>query len=161
MRTTQRAGVWVVAALALAMTTPGFASEQESSTILQSAKISGNKGGVLKAGRFTLTVPAGSYHGYADVGIAVPHADATICEVQIFPRPSRDFGVPFLLSADLRDASVDVLPNLAVLSYDTSKHEWLTVPGSSVDWMGEEVEAPLSHFSTFMVGDPELGRSKW
>ena len=155
MRTTQRAGIWVLAALALAMTTPGFASEPEASTILQTAKINGIEGGVLKAGRFTLTVPAGSYIGHADVGIAVPHPNATVCEVQIFPHPSRDFEVPFLLSADLQDASVDVLPNLAVLSFDTSKREWLTVPGSSVDWMGEEVEAPLSHFSTFMVGDPE------
>ena len=140
---------------------PVDAGGDNSHAIYRTAEIDGARGGALSAGRFTLEVPAGAFDGQAEVGISVPGRDATWCELQIFPGASRGFSVPFTLKARVDDATVDVLPNLAVLTLNEHTGEWTPVPGTEVVWSAEKIEAPLSHFSIFMVGDPELGRSIW
>lgn len=115
------------------------------------AQISGDKGGTLTVGRFTLQVPAHAFSGTATVGIQVPDQAVLQCNLSISPAGANAFAVPVTLTSDYSGGNV-VDPNTLVeVWFDGSAGLWRQVPGSSVDTTQQVVHAPLSHFSSYGV----------
>jgi len=121
--------------------------------------VSGDHGGTLSVGRFTIQVPAGAYKGDATIGVSVPDQGVLQCNLSISPASANGFRVPVTLTTSYAGANV-VDPNALVeVWFDESSGLWRPVLGTSVDPANKEVVAPLAHFSRYGVVNE--GKAGW
>ena len=120
------------------------------------AKIDGQQGGTLKAGRWTVTVPPGAYKGNATIVITVPNQSVMLCTLDILPASSNKFDLPVVLTANCKAATVNDPSQLTLVWFNPSTMRWEPVAGSMADasWT---VTAPLGHFSIYAVD----GKAGW
>lgn len=127
-----------------------------SGSVSNWAKIDGQQGGTLKAGRWTVTVPPGAYTGNATIFITVPDKSVIMCTLDISPASSNKFNIPVILTANCNGAAASDPSSLGMAWFNPSTWLWEPVTGSKADasW---NVTAPLRHFSIYGVFGGKAG----
>lgn len=125
-------------------------SGTDGSVKTTSAKIDGNKGGSVCAGRFTVTVPPGAFIGPATITISVPSQSTFFCDLSIAPLAANNFKVPVTLTTDIKDLGLDA-STLTTYWYDPVQARWVAMP-TSTDAKGEKLFTSLNHFSIYATG---------
>lgn len=131
----------------------------DSGALNGSAKISGDQGGSLTVGRYTVVVPPHAYGGDATISINVPDRAVLQCNLSINPVSSNHFAVPVNLVTSYDGGNVADPSSLVQVWFDESAGVWRQVPGSQVDTTNETVTTPLPHFSIY--GIARGGKAGW
>jgi hypothetical protein len=116
-----------------------------------SARIDGNVGGSVRAGRFTVKVPAGAFVGPATVTVTMPDSTLMLCDLSISPAAANHFAVPVLLVADLSSATLTDASTFTMYWYDPTLVSWLSLIGKTRT-TGSLVVTDLNHFSKYASG---------
>jgi len=119
--------------------------------VAASASIDGNKGGTVRAGRFSVKVPSGAYAGLATVTVSMPDSTVMICDLSISPMSANKFKVPVQLTADLSDPTLTDATGYTNYWFDPSRQLWLSLASKS-RCSGTLVTTSLDHFSTYASG---------
>jgi len=120
-----------------------------STTLLVSKTVNGLLGGVITAGDWTVTIPAGSFSGIGIITVRVPDASVRKCELGIFPSLLNSFRVPVTLKCRLPNA--DAAATYVMMWWDPSTSTWKTIP-STTSATTLTCTASLPHFSTYGCG---------
>ena len=120
-------------------------------------RVDGAAGGVVIAGRFRLTVPAGAFDGPATITVFVPDAAELACSLEINPPSANLFRLPVLLEADCVGARVARASDLALARWEPALGAWRVVDGSRADPKAWKVRAGLEHFSRYSVVETKAG----
>jgi hypothetical protein len=115
-----------------------------------SAVIDGSRGGRVRAGRFSVTLPPGCFEGLAAVTVSMADSTVMICDLQISPPTANKFSKPAELSADLTGLSADAT-TLTMYWYDPTRRTWVNLAAKS-ETSDTHVTASLEHFSTYGAG---------
>ena len=122
-----------------------------------SQRVDGAVGGVVVAGRFRLTIPAGAFSGPATVSVSVPDAAELACSLEINPPSANLFRLPVLLEADCVGARVARASDLALARWEPSLGAWRVLGTSRADSKLWKVRAGLEHFSRYEVVETKAG----
>ena len=122
-----------------------------------SQRVDGAVGGVVVAGRFRLTVPAGAFSGPATITVFVPDAAELACSLEINPPGANLFRLPVVLETDCVGARVAHASDLALARWEPALGAWRVVNGSGVDVKLWKVRAGLEHFSRYEVVETKAG----
>jgi len=144
--------VFVVASVTASAEEPPGSSVQ---TVNQ--RVDGAAGGVVVAGRFRVTVPAGAFDGPATITVFVPDASELACSLEIDPPSANLFRLPVVLEADYAGARVARASDLALARWEPAPGAWRVVDGSRVDPRSLKVRAGLEHFSRYSVVETRAG----
>jgi len=154
-------------------TGPNFVEDPESSSLavvpiadnfdpntnMGTSTIDGEKGGILRVGRFTIYVPPGAFVGPASISLRVPDPSMLICDLEITPQPDGNFKVPIRLEADCKNiVGAEKLYDLNILWMNYGEERWEKKSETTVDEQNSRVSSNLDHFSTYGVGE---GRAGW
>jgi hypothetical protein len=136
----------------------GFASGEPvhlagtlSTAITTTATIDGNQGGYLKAGRFSVRIPAGAFKGPATVTISMPDSTLMLCQLSITPDAANKFKTPATLTADLSSTGITDAQGFTMYWYDPTKLTWVNLFAKSTV-SGATISTSLDHFSTYAAG---------
>ena len=136
-----------------------IAENYDPNSNMGSSTIDGDRGGILRVGRFTLYVPPGAFDGPATVSLMVADPTLLICDLDITPRPVGDFKVPIILEADCKDlVEIAQLSGLTILWMNDEAGKWEKKGETIVDEQNSRVRSGLNHFSTYGVVE---GRAGW
>lgn len=116
-----------------------------------SAKIDGSLGGVVRAGRFTIKVPAGAFTGIAVITMSVPDSTVMLCDLSISPSTANHFKVPVVLTADITSASLTDASTFTTYWYDPARLTWVSLLARSRT-SGSTIVTNLEHFSRYASG---------
>ena|SRR5467141_961973 len=116
-----------------------------------SARIDGSHGGVVRAGRFSVKVPAGALSGTATVTLSMPDSTIMVCDLSIAPSSANGFKIPVQLTADLSSTDLSDASSLTMYWYDRNRHTWVNCSSKS-RCMGTLVTMNLEHFSRYAAG---------
>jgi hypothetical protein len=119
-------------------------------SLVVSSLIDGSRGGVLHAGRFTLTVPRGAFLGRANIACLLPDSTRMLCDLRLPPGIPNRFTVPVVLSLHTEGLGVDE-KTLSIFWYDPSVKGWRALP-TVANPNGRTVSTALTHFSRYLGG---------
>src|SRR6266850_2367488 len=132
-------------------TLPAESLEAASPTAVRvSASMDGDRGGMLRAGRFSVKVPPGALTGIATVTLTMPDSTMMVCDLSIAPSSANTFKVPVQLTADLSSTDVDA-STLTMYWYDPNHLTWVNCSAKSRT-LGTLVTMSLDHFSRYGAG---------
>jgi len=139
---------------------PIEAATSTATTLVQSTvqSVSGTVGGVVRAGRFTVAVPAGAFDGDGDISIDVPDSTALLVKLHITGVPNA-FKVPVTLRVSYEAFDGDPSTDPAyykIFWYDDSTQRWQMLE-TAVDTKNKTVSTELEHFSTYGVLEAKAG----
>jgi len=120
-------------------------------TVGQSAAIDGARGGELRAGRFSLVVPAGAFQGLAVISMTMPDSTVMVCDLAITPSSLNKFSVPVQLTADLSSTNMKDASGCTNYWFDPTNVRWVSLSTKS-RCSGSLVTSGLDHFSTYGSG---------
>jgi len=121
-----------------------------ASTTSASAEIDGSMGGVVRSGRWTVTVPPGAFSGVGTITVSVADRNALVCDLDIKPGSLNKFALPVALSLSTQGLPVDPT-TLTIYWYDPLTKTWVDVHGTG-DSGKQTLTALLYHFSTYAAG---------
>ena len=130
---------------------PVDVSGSTPTSITATARMDGNEGGTVRAGRFSVTIPAGAFVGPATVTLCVPDPDVMICELSISPKAANQFKVPAQLTADLSSVGMTDASEYTNYWYDPARQTWVSLVAKS-RCSGTLITTDLQHFSTYGSG---------
>jgi hypothetical protein len=113
------------------------------------ARIQGQRGGIVVAGRFAVVIPPGAFAGMATVRIDVPDPMQPMVQLSIEPASKNNFSKPVTLVASLPNVAANVLMESGVS--ELTGGLWLPVAGVQPDPQQMTLRTPLQHFSTYRV----------
>lgn len=111
------------------------------------AVVRGKLGGAVRAGRFTLAIPADAFPGNATVTLTQPNLNEMMVEIRVSPAPKNNLRVPATLSVDASTMALSDLSQSAVWTWNAAAGSFVPLAGSSVDLVAKQVLAPLSTLS--------------
>ena len=117
------------------------------------------KGGLVRAGDFTVIVPPLALTGDAIVTVRQPDVTKPEVELSITPEQRNGFRVPVTLVADAKQVDRRLLRVTSIGWWNPATEAWERVPYSSVSVLNLTVQAPLLHFSKYRVETD--GRAGW
>ena len=120
---------------------PGATSNQ--------ARIQGNRGGVVVAGKFAVVIPPGAYSGMATVRVDVPDPMQPLVELSIEPASKNHFDRPVTLVAMLPNVDAQILMASGVS--ELAGGSWQPMAGVQANLQEMSLRTPLEHFSTYRV----------
>ena len=120
-------------------------------SVSSSQRIDGSRGGTLRAGRFTVKIPAGAFSGPATVTVSMADSTVMICDLTIAPGSANKFQVPAQLTADLSAPNITDATNFTMYWYDPAGKVWVNLFAKSTI-SGTNVTSSLEHFSTYAAG---------
>jgi hypothetical protein len=120
-------------------------------TIVQTATIDGDRGGAMRAGRFSLVVPPGAFKGVAVISMTMPDSTVMVCDLGIAPLSLNKFSVPVQLTADLSSANMTDASGCTNYWFDPTNVRWVSLVAKS-RCSGSLVTSSLDHFSTYGSG---------
>jgi hypothetical protein len=121
-----------------------IAPSGETSVLVMAAK-----GGIVTAGRYTVTIPPFALTENTLITVRVEEADGTVgCE--LLPHGIQ-FAAPVLLTMNLTGTSFTATEPVTIFWYDTSKGVWVDV-GATLDIATLRVSSQLPHFSSYKAG---------
>jgi len=125
-----------------------------SRSLSVSATVEGARGGTIRAGRFSVQIPAGAFSGSATVMVSMADSTVMMCDLTISPKSANVFKYPAVLTADLSGTLVDTstFPStVTVYWYDPVRRVWVNLAAQC--WVsGSSVSASLDHFSKYSAG---------
>jgi hypothetical protein len=116
-----------------------------------SAWISGSVGGVVRAGRFAVRIPAGAFPGVAQVTVTMPDSSMMLCDLSISPASVNQFKVPVQLVADLSATDMTDASTCTMYWYDPNRVLWKNLVAKTRT-SGTLVVTDLDHFSKYAAG---------
>ena len=119
--------------------------------VSSSSVIDGNRGGSVRAGRFSVRLPAGAFVGPATVTVSMQDSTVMICELSITPQAANKFKNSAELTADLSSPDVVDASAFTMYWYDPAKADWVNLFAKS-RVNGSNVTTTLDHFSTYGAG---------
>jgi hypothetical protein len=119
--------------------------------VVQTVTIDGDRGGEMRAGRFSLKIPAGAYKGVAEISMTMPDSTVMVCDLAISPVSLNNFKVPVELSADLSSTNMTDASGCTNYWYDPTRRLWVSLASKS-RCSGSLVTSSLNHFSTYGSG---------
>ena len=122
-----------------------------SASVTTTATIDGNVGGTLRAGRFSVKIPAGAFKGPATVTISMPDTTVMICQLGITPEAANKFKTPAMLTADLSSPTMTDASGCTNYWYDPTRFTWVSLTSKS-RCSGTLITTALDHFSTYGSG---------
>jgi hypothetical protein len=120
-------------------------------TVVETATIDGGRGGEMRAGRFSLKVPAGAYQGVAVITMTMPDSTVMVCDLAIAPLSLNKFSVPVQLTADLSSTNLTDASGCTNYWFDPSRRIWVSLVAKS-RCSGTLITSSLGHFSTYGSG---------
>ncbi|HXL15456.1 MAG TPA: hypothetical protein VN972_05160 [Methylomirabilota bacterium] len=116
-----------------------------------SVRIDGSRGGMVRAGRFSVKIPAGAVSGTATVTLTMPDSTVMVCDLSIAPSSANAFNVPVQLTADLSSTDLPDASSLTMYWYDPIRVTWVNCASKSRT-MGTQITMNLEHFSRYAAG---------
>jgi hypothetical protein len=113
--------------------------------------VDGSRGGMLRAGRFSVKVLPGAFSGTATVTLSMPDSNLMICDLSISPASANRFKIPAQLTADFSSSSITDVSTLTTYWYDPTHITWVNLSARSRT-TGSVVTTALDHFSTYGSG---------
>ncbi|HMI31010.1 MAG TPA: hypothetical protein VK527_04660 [Candidatus Limnocylindrales bacterium] len=113
--------------------------------------VEGIHGGMLRAGRFSVKIPAGAFSGSATVTLSMPDSTLMICDLSISPSSANRFRYPAKLTADLSSSGITDASTYTTYWYDPARLTWVNLSARSMT-SGSTVTTALEHFSTYGSG---------
>ena len=120
-------------------------------SVSSTVKIDGSRGGTVKAGRFSVKLPAGAFSGPATVTISMADSTVMICNLSITPQSANKFKSPAELTADLGSPSLTDASAFTMYWYDPVRLTWVNLFYKS-KVAGSLISTSLDHFSTYAAG---------
>jgi len=105
----------------------------------------------MRAGRFSLKVPACAFKGVAQITMTMPDSTVMICDLAIAPLSLNRFAIPVELTADLSSANMTDASGCTNYWYDPSRRLWVSLVAKS-RCSGTLITSSLQHFSTYGSG---------
>jgi hypothetical protein len=133
------------------LATPGAVEPPAPATVSASAWINGSVGGVVRAGRFGVKIPAGAFAGTAQVTVTMPDSTMMLCDLSISPASANLFKVPVKLVADLASTNLTDASTYTMYWYDPNRVLWKSLVAKSRT-SGTLVVTDLDHFSRYASG---------
>jgi len=130
---------------------PGTLVDMLPVSLRGSAWIIGSLGGVVRAGRFAVIVPAGAISGAAQVTVTMPDSTMMLCDLSISPPSANQFKIPVQLVADLSSAKLLDVSKCTTYWYDPNRATWMSLAAKSRT-SGPLVLTDLNHFSKYASG---------
>ena len=131
--------------------TPGGVLPLPPASVRASAWISGSVGGVVRAGRFAVRIPAGAFLGLAQVTVTMPDSSMMLCDLSISPASANQFKVPVQLVADLSATDMTDASTCTMYWYDPNRVLWKNLVAKTRT-SGMLVVTELDHFSKYAAG---------
>ena len=122
-----------------------------SKSLSSTAMVEGSRGGVLRAGRFSVKLPPGAFSGSANVTLSMPDSTLMICELSISPSSANRFRYPAKLTADLSSSGITDASTYTTYWYDPARLTWVNLSAKS-NVSGSTVTTALEHFSKYGSG---------
>jgi len=119
--------------------------------LISASYIDGSRGGTVRAGRFSVMLPAGAFSGPAVVTVSMSDSTVMICDLTISPATANKFKTPALLTADLSSPGLIDAAAFTTYWYDPAKAAWVNLLAKS-RVSGTKVTTTLDHFSTYAAG---------
>jgi hypothetical protein len=120
-------------------------------SVSASVWIEGTRGGMVRAGRFSVKVPAGAFSGTAIVTLSMPDSTVMVCDLAITPSSANAFKVPAQLVADFSSTNIQDVSTLTMYWYDPNRLTWVNCSSKSRT-LGAYVTMYLDHFSRYAAG---------
>jgi len=127
------------------------ATPQRPNAIRTMAKVSCDRGGALRAGRFTLKIPAGALPEDAVVALSMPDSTLMVCDIEITPSSANHFKLPVQLMANLSTSTMEDVSTCTMYWYDPTRASWVSLEGKSRT-ANCVVTTDLEHFSRYGSG---------
>ena len=120
-------------------------------TSLRSTKnVDGSRGGVVRAGRYSVAIPPGAFSGSATVTLSMPDSNVMLCDLSITPSSANRFKYPAQLTADFSSSGITDASTLTTYWYDPARLTWVNLSTKS-RVSGFAVTTALDHFSTYVA----------
>ena len=129
-------------------------------SVLVSQAVDGQNSCTMQAGRFMLDIPRGAIDGPATIKMATTTGGGRI-DLHIVPEDRNQFAVPVILSLDLTHVSPAARADIGIFWIDPVSGDWVLVEGSTLDPRTHILSAPLSHFSSYVVGCKHVSKAGW
>jgi hypothetical protein len=113
------------------------------------ARIQGQRGGIVVAGKFAVVIPPGAFSGMATVTVEVPDPMQPMVQLSIEPASKNNFSKPVTLVASLPNVDANVLMASGVS--ELTGGAWQMMAGVQPDPQQMTLRTPLQHFSTYRV----------
>ena len=113
--------------------------------------VDGTRGGLVRAGRFSVKIPPGAFSGTASVTVSMPDSTVMICDLAISPASANRFKIPAQLTADFSSSSITDVSTLTTYWYDPTRVTWVSLSAKS-RISGSAVTTALEHFSKYGSG---------
>jgi hypothetical protein len=122
-----------------------------TTTVSSTVKVDGSQGGMVRAGRFSVRLPAGAFSGTAIVTLSMPDSTVMICDLSISPSSANKFRYPALLTADLSSSRLTDASTFTTYWYNPTRLTWVSLYAKS-STSGSTITTALDHFSTYGSG---------
>ena len=120
-------------------------------SVAATARVDGNLGGTIRAGRYSVMIPPGAFVGPATVTVSMPDSTVMICDLAISPAAANKFQKPVQLMANLYAPDMTDASGCTNYWFDPTRNTWVSLATKS-SCAGALITTNLSHFSKYGSG---------